>query len=443
MPETAEQQRLSQHNQHLGRLDSAVADSRTLLQFMVEGNRKLDPKVIDAITAAIEKVHAQLGMIPAATVEDEFWKAYEDLTEASSPVTAESIRASAEVRRARLGTTGWYSLVSMFVFVVVVILQCYWFIGNDLRREQRDLDKKIEEQDRKGRDLSAQIRVLEIPLRDLNRDPKVAPPGSEAARKIAELRIQIEPKFREIDVLSNDLEVTRARREPVVELLQGWYVAPRPAMDFLLTGWSPFEPDLAARVVEAKHQISLKGTAIKSKEEEIAKLERDARASSAVGVPNASKLRENWEKVDAARRELTQDRNEVSRLYRSFVVDLTHRVDLLLQVLDRFVIPVMLGMLGALIFILRSLISQIQNSSYVSHFVSLSFVRVCLGMMAGLFGTLFLPGVGGASDALPQATGLLKEIPPLALPLLFGYSVEILFAFMDRFVKAFTETPKP
>jgi hypothetical protein len=50
-------------------------------------------------------------------------------------------------------------------------------------------------------------------------------------------------------------------------------------------------------------------------------------------------------------------------------------------------------------------------------------------MMAGLLGGLLIP----------QSDTVLKTLTPLGLSFLFGYAVEVVFAFLDRIVKAFVE----
>ena len=37
---------------------------------------------------------------------------------------------------------------------------------------------------------------------------------------------------------------------------------------------------------------------------------------------------------------------------------------------------------------------------------------------------------------------VLKTLPPLALPFVLGYAIEVLFAFMDKLVKAFVGNDK-
>jgi hypothetical protein len=75
------------------------------------------------------------------------------------------------------------------------------------------------------------------------------------------------------------------------------------------------------------------------------------------------------------------------------------------------------------------MIVQIREYSYTANFASMTFVRISLGMMAGLLGGLLIP----AGDTV------LKSLTPLGLSFLFGYAVEVVFAFLDRIVKAFVE----
>jgi hypothetical protein len=104
-------------------------------------------------------------------------------------------------------------------------------------------------------------------------------------------------------------------------------------------------------------------------------------------------------------------------------------VRLTLANIANYLIPMLMGLLGALAFILRSLTIHLREHTYVHMSASLSVVRMCLGAVAGVFGTMLAPGSDGA----------LKGLPPLIVPFVFGYGIEILFSIMDRVVGSFTQ----
>jgi hypothetical protein len=82
---------------------------------------------------------------------------------------------------------------------------------------------------------------------------------------------------------------------------------------------------------------------------------------------------------------------------------------------------------------LRSLSTEIRNSSYSS---DVGYrLRMPLGALAG---------VAIAWVVVPDnEPGLVRSIPPLGLAFLAGYSVEVLFAAMDRFIAAFSNEGQP
>jgi len=102
---------------------------------------------------------------------------------------------------------------------------------------------------------------------------------------------------------------------------------------------------------------------------------------------------------------------------------------LVLSALQAYVLPFLYGMLGACVFILRSLANDIQHFEFSSEIGYR--LRMPLGALAGV-AVAWLP----SSEPLTGAT-------PLALAFLAGYSVEILFNAMDRLIKSLSGDAKP
>lgn len=102
-----------------------------------------------------------------------------------------------------------------------------------------------------------------------------------------------------------------------------------------------------------------------------------------------------------------------------------------LNVLQRYILPLLYGLLGACVYILRTLASQIRARTY-SESSNIDFrIRLYLGTLGGMVSAWFLtPDV---------ADGVFKSISPFALAFLAGYSVELVFAAMDRIISAFTK----
>lgn len=106
--------------------------------------------------------------------------------------------------------------------------------------------------------------------------------------------------------------------------------------------------------------------------------------------------------------------------------------DFTLIALQGYLLPLLYGLLGACTYVLRMLSSEIRNLIYTGKSYIRYRARILLGTLSGLAITWFIQ---------PDAA-ILKSLSSLALAFLAGYSVEILFAVMDKFVGAFSgKTP--
>lgn len=230
-------------------------------------------------------------------------------------------------------------------------------------------------------------------------------PTKQDAQKLKELR-EAEDKHREqeqnVEVSQQHLETLRRRRAPFVDLIRWWYSV------MTLKRW---EVTADTKIQSLQAQLN-----------EIRQAnDRSSVKPSVRGSLTAPALRSSMKE-----RQLVAD---IARAKEEQVLELKHRVDLMLGGLQNYAFPVLLGLLGALTFILRTLIVQIRDYSYTPHSASLSLVRISLGMMAGLLGGMLIP----AGD------NILRSLSPLAVAFLFGYAVEVVFAFLDRIVKAFVD----
>lgn len=102
-----------------------------------------------------------------------------------------------------------------------------------------------------------------------------------------------------------------------------------------------------------------------------------------------------------------------------------------LSILQRYLLPLLYGLLGASVYILRTLSSQIRARTY-SEASNIDFrIRLYLGTLGGMVSAWFIsPDV---------ASGMVKALSPFAIAFLAGYSVELLFAVMDKIISAFSK----
>jgi AraC-like DNA-binding protein len=105
---------------------------------------------------------------------------------------------------------------------------------------------------------------------------------------------------------------------------------------------------------------------------------------------------------------------------------------LLTEGLQRFGSSILMGLLGTLVFLLRDIESQVRLTIYRGAPAASMFIRCVLGMIGGMFGSLFMPA--------EVTSALVKGLPAMAFSFLVGYSVELFFGFLDKIVGAFKPT---
>lgn len=100
-----------------------------------------------------------------------------------------------------------------------------------------------------------------------------------------------------------------------------------------------------------------------------------------------------------------------------------------LKRLDTIVLPMLLGLLGAYAFVLRSISLDIRQFAFEEYSVLHHVVRLALGAVAGV-------AVGWLLK--PEQVGLLSSVPAWVLAFVAGYGIELVFTFLDRVVGSFT-----
>lgn len=366
-----------------------------LVDFAVTSNRRVEDKILDEVLNKTKEL-GDLDVVTSVDLEKEaeFWKAYQALTQATIPVSAASIAQSEEETRNWYGTTAKHAAITVVLFLLWALLQATWVVGTSLRKDLDEADKAILLNEEKRRPVDSQLRTLVAESSRLEENRK-DPATLKRFQEIRDLQIKLSEQIAPID---QELNTLRNQREPLVELLNGWYST------------TTFGPGLKSdtTILDLQRQI-----------EELRKGDSTKKSTSLLSISNSQQITSLTRKIGQARDQR--------------VFELKHRADLLLDVLQKYAFPVLLGLLGALTYILRSMIVQLREYSYRSNFSSLSFVRICLGMMSGLLGGMLIS---------PNDT-VLKNLPPLALPFLFGYAIEVIFSFLDRIVKAFIDEKVP
>lgn len=147
------------------------------------------------------------------------------------------------------------------------------------------------------------------------------------------------------------------------------------------------------------------------------------------------KILEKWNRVwriDFLKRqeapdESTPDEGPLLRLSRAL-----RTAGFALLAIQLYVLPLLYGLIGALAYVLRTLAVEARSLTYTKECDIHYRLRILLGALAGLVAVWLMKEPGG-----DETLGLFKTLSPFAVAFLVGYSVEILFAILDRFIAAF------
>ncbi|KZN34760.1 hypothetical protein N480_20975 [Pseudoalteromonas luteoviolacea S2607] len=96
-----------------------------------------------------------------------------------------------------------------------------------------------------------------------------------------------------------------------------------------------------------------------------------------------------------------------------------------LEVLQGYILPLLYGLLGAFIFVLRDLLKEIKAITFTSDSEIRYRLRLTLGALGGMIIGWFLN---------PQELSGLASLSPMAMAFLMGYNVDVLFAIMDQVI---------
>ncbi|WP_448520660.1 hypothetical protein [Rhodoflexus sp.] len=106
-----------------------------------------------------------------------------------------------------------------------------------------------------------------------------------------------------------------------------------------------------------------------------------------------------------------------------------------LQVVNMYLLPLLYGMMGACAYVLREISEEVQNMTYSNDDAVNYNLRIQLGALSGLIVGWFLTPVGGINGGEIFSV---YNLGPFALSFLSGYSIELVFSAMDRFIAAFS-----
>lgn len=114
------------------------------------------------------------------------------------------------------------------------------------------------------------------------------------------------------------------------------------------------------------------------------------------------------------------------------------KAQLALSILSKYVLTFLFGTLGACVHVVREINARLDNFTLARSAMRRYWARIVLGGIAGPFIGLFFDPSGqliATSSTVKAEAAILSQMSPLAIAFVAGFSVEILFSVLDRFIK--------
>lgn len=369
--------------EHHHRLQTALVEAQHLAYFATRNGISIEPDDLEIVTTSAESC-AELESDP--NKEKAFWMAFQRLAAAVHPVTTESIQAAPQAKKA----VAIYAVCTIVILLLLVALQIYWLIGANLVAEIGDLRVQMAEH---------RTNIVAGHARENELDELIESESKEVARlEQKKLLSSLDSK----DDLSSEDDVR--------------------SLKTLLS-------EKRSTLHEIRKDTEIESLAIREIKKEInSKLYL---LDSWIFIPRAQiepgKNGENYNSVHDIHHE-----GEYFEVIEFTSQILLAAAESIIKSMSSYVFPLIYGLLGALAYILRTLSRELREMTYSEESRIRYRLRWPLGMLAGI-------AVGWFFDPSDQSLPGLENLQPLALAFLAGYSVELLFTGLDRFVAAFSD----
>ena len=375
-------------------ITQAVYESRSLISYVARHSpAALNPEATE-ILIKFQYMVEEKKWGP----EDEirFWNAYDAVASSIKPVTIESLRATTidslennndegpkkkKVTEAAASVSR-YRIFTAFTLILLLVAQIYWINGSDLTVKLATLFSQIED--------------ATVAIEKRKQDKNLKPAGEDI----------------EINALNNKQKALIQEFGATYQLLQNWnrvwqVFFFQKQFSATITNYvqNQYEEDIA----DMRKQISASESALATKgiKQDIIEASRDM----------IKKLQFEMKKR-TFEHEFDKERNKLflTRISAEFVI----------RSLQIYVLPLLYGLLGAIIYTLRNLALEIKNLTYTHHSETKYRLRITMGLLGGMAIGWFLK---------PDDLGVAGSLSPMALSFLIGYNVEVLFAIMDKFIE--------
>ncbi|MCP4108929.1 MAG: hypothetical protein GY749_25860 [Desulfobacteraceae bacterium] len=396
-----------------------IREAQLLLTYAAQSGLTLDENIISVI---VRSKHMLTPDKWTSDIETEFWLAFNELAKLVHPVSVASLKAihpfseqelekheakknffktvynyvfSIDENSSAKRSVASYKKWSLVILAALLFVQIYWLVGSELTADIEKAMKTFESERKKIENLVAEKEVLAVKIENL-----VVEQESLAVERI---------HMQELAPDSDRFQFNEMKAE-------------------------------YKKIKEKQDELTTKLDKLEEKQDELTtnldKLNVSVEKES-YRIDANHEMLNNWRKVwhfvFFIQKWKTEKPQDSDNMKRKFI--LLKESQIVVDVLHRYVLPLLYGLLGAMAYVLRKLSLKIRALTYEEDSNIRYGLRIQLGALSGL-------AVGWFIDA--GSSSLVSSLSPLAVAFLAGYSIEVLFAIMDRFISAFTikENPK-
>ena len=377
-----------------------IQDVNKMIDYAVRRGIELPPDVLQDI--AVAKTQLATGQV-SAEVSSRFIAASAKLARAISPATLSSISFSREQHQNRKNSprriAQKFNQLGIVVFFVLLGVQGYWFVLNGFVEDVK-----------KTRILIKPYAMIgELSWQELNDEHASAPKDPAITTNTSTEEFHPSGDATRARLISKLVEIEKKR---TASLVTSGNTTTDSSKDLRTAA-----ADLSG--LSISDMFLLKNT-----------LDSDSRFVGALMLYLST---------------ADDDQIEYTHHYKAFdvsYVDLRNleKAEYILQIISRFLLPVIYGFMGATVFLVRKIYYE-YNRETLSESSTVDFrLRFFLGGVAGLAVAWFLaPSNEPIAAALPTSSTI-ANLSPLVMSFIAGYAVELLFSVLDRVVSSLTDS---
>jgi len=398
---------------HVNEIHSIVKKADNMLRHISENSElEIDSQSVEILIDAKYRV---ISGEWTREFEHQFWGAYGKLVDAIHPVTSESLSAfSPKVLSwfpvtlpSRFVLFFWsFGLFSFLSLVGLVMTHSYWLIGTNVYHKSQSYFKERESKRLILNDLKIEsieaANIFKSKI-DTNAKSKLVNGTCSIYDKSSPARYSESYNKLDTEVDTIDQKLDESKR-----MLNRW--------NMVWLQLLPWETEmLGIRTIYEGRVYKKKRKALLDKLQ-ILESKQTGKSNNASMTQAICDVKKQIEKIE---------KNNWLEVSRSRIFLRQFSTEYALLTLETFLLPLLYGLLGACVHIMRTLTIEVKRMSFTPKDEVCYIIRVCLGGLGGLIIGWFLK---------PDDLSALGNFSAFAIAFLVGYNIETLFAIMDRFL---------